>query len=70
MNPCGLTALCCLLGCLGLQTVLLLNIEGRMGVECKCMHVITIFQNAKWVVVLYIALIVSGQISQTLICET
>ena len=41
-----------------------------MGIECKCMYVITIFQNAKWVVVLYIALIVSGQISQTLICKT
>ena len=41
-----------------------------MGVECKCMYVITIFQNAKWGVVLYIALIVSGYISQTLICET
>ena len=41
-----------------------------MEVECKCMYVITIFQNAKWVVVLYITLIVSGQISQTLICET
>ena len=41
-----------------------------MGVECKCMHVIIIFQNAKWVVVLYIALIVSGQIFQSLICKT
>ena len=67
----GVIALCCLLGCLWLtDCTIFFRIEERMGVECKCMHVITIFQNVKWVVVLYLTLIVSGYVSQTLICKT